>query len=204
MELSKDETAFQRINHRDTIFTHYTYSPGITLARFRIFNYKLWSILTCLFFSPQRVWRWAVIIESESWITGEGMENILLLRNIQKTDQLLTVQCPHTIWFTLYFNLIKKRLVWPTCQVSKQLHFECHLGVFIWCRIIYLESTILFLTSRSVSVQPLLIIFVYAYKTVHGHILSPIKIDWSDCDELTTTCSFIYSISFFLPNTFLF
>lgn len=27
VELSKDETAFQRINHRDTIFTHYTYSP---------------------------------------------------------------------------------------------------------------------------------------------------------------------------------
>ncbi len=60
-----------------------------------------------------------------------------------------------------------------------------------------------FLTSKSV--QPLLIIFVYAYKTVHWHILSEIKIDWTDCmmNFWTTTWCFIYSISlywFFLKN----
>uniref|UniRef100_A0A673HTF7 Alpha-L-iduronidase n=1 Tax=Sinocyclocheilus rhinocerous TaxID=307959 RepID=A0A673HTF7_9TELE len=41
VEFSKDETAFQRINQRETIFTYYTYSPGIILAGFRIFNFKL-------------------------------------------------------------------------------------------------------------------------------------------------------------------
>lgn len=52
VEFSKDESLFKRINHRDTIFTHFTYSPGMNLAWFwKSHVFRHWYTFTsvCVF-----------------------------------------------------------------------------------------------------------------------------------------------------------